>query len=196
MADSVEQYLEKHADWEPQIRELRELLLDVGLQETIKWGAPAYTLAGKNVIGIAAFKNHCALWFHQGAFLKENNALLHDPGKDGAKAMRQIRFGKGQEIKPELLRDYVLEAMQNQREGKVIKPTRGKPLEVPAELVAVLKDDPALKRSFEDLTPGKQREYADYISQARKEPTRLRRLEKIRPMIKDGQGLHDKYRPS
>ncbi|MDT0687112.1 DUF1801 domain-containing protein [Autumnicola psychrophila] len=37
----------------------------------MKWGAPVYTLEGKNVIGLAAFKNHCAMWFFNGASLKE-----------------------------------------------------------------------------------------------------------------------------
>lgn len=194
MAKSVEEYLTKHSGWEPHLIQLRELLLSSGLEETVKWGAPAYTLNGKNVVGIAAFNNHCALWFHQGALLKEHTALLHNPGKDGPKAMRQVRFGKGQEINPDLLRGYVLEAMQNQREGRVIKPAQGKTLEMPAELLAAMDEDESLKQKFENLTPGRQREYAQHIAEAKRETTKLKRLEKIKPMIKDGKGLYDKYK--
>ena len=50
------------------------------------------------------------------------------------------------------------------------------------------------KASFDKLTKGKQREYADYIAEAKREETKVKRLEKILPMIKEGKGLHDKYR--
>jgi uncharacterized protein YdeI (YjbR/CyaY-like superfamily) len=44
------------------------------------------------------------------------------------------------------------------------------------------------------LTPGKQREYAEYITEAKKDETKLKRIEKIIPMIKAGIGLNDKYK--
>jgi hypothetical protein len=47
---------------------------------------------------------------------------------------------------------------------------------------------------FSQLTKGKQREYADYITDAKREETRIKRLEKILPLIKTGKGLYDKYR--
>jgi len=49
-------------------------------------------------------------------------------------------------------------------------------------------------QGFNTLTPGKQREYADYIASAKREETRSKRLEKIIPMIAARQGLHDRYR--
>ncbi len=48
--------------------------------------------------------------------------------------------------------------------------------------------------SFKALTPGKQREYCSYVADAKREATKLTRIEKITPMILNGVGLHDKYK--
>ena len=191
----VEQYIEKHPKWEVQLTELRQMLLSTGLTETIKWGAPAYTLNGKNVVGLSGFKNHYGLWFFQGALLKENTALLVNAQEEKTKAMRQMRFEEGDELNCEVVRKYVLEAIQNQKEGKEIRIDRTeKELVVPAELEAAFEADPSLKAAFDNLTPGKQREYATYISEAKREATRLQRMQKSIPMIREGRGLYDKYK--
>lgn len=126
---SVHEYIQIHPGWEEEITSLREMLRSTELKETIKWGGPVYTVNGKNVIGIGAFKNHCALWFFQGALLKENTALLQNAQKGKTKALRQVRFDKGDELPVEILRKYALEAIQNQKEGKEIKPARDKEVE-------------------------------------------------------------------
>ena len=191
---SVDEYIQIHPGWEEEITSLREMLRSTELKETIKWGGPVYTVNGKNVIGIGAFKNHCALWFFQGALLKENTALLQNAQEGKTKALRQIRFEKGDEIPANSLRKYALEAIQNQKEGKEIKPARDKEVEIPSLLETAFENDSNLKKAFFELTPGKQREYCEYISEAKREATKLSRLEKITPMIKAGQGLHDKYK--
>ena len=191
---SVQEYIETHPTWEKELESLRAIMQNTELEECIKWGAPVYALEGKNVAGIAAFKNHCALWFFNGALLKENTLSLHNAQEGKTKALRQIRFEKGDKIEPEILQKYVLEAIQIQREGKEIKPVPSKELVVPSELKAAFREDKDLEKSFQQLTKGKQREYADYISQAKRETTKQSRLEKIKPMIKNGEGLHDKYK--
>lgn len=191
---SVQEYIETHPTWEKELESLRAIMQNTELEECIKWGAPVYALEGKNVAGIAAFKNHCALWFFNGALLKENTLSLHNAQEGKTKALRQIRFEKGDKIEPEILQKYVLEAIQIQREGKEIKPVPSKELVVPSELKVAFREDKDLEKSFQQLTKGKQREYADYISQAKRETTKQSRLEKIKPMIKNGEGLHDKYK--
>jgi uncharacterized protein YdeI (YjbR/CyaY-like superfamily) len=54
--------------------------------------------------------------------------------------------------------------------------------------------DKTFKAAYNNLTPGKQREYAAYVSEAKREATQLSRITKIIPMIKEGKGLHDKYK--
>ena len=78
--------------------------------------------------------------------------------------------------------------------GQEIKPQRKKSLAMPCELQQALADNKRAKNSFEQLTPGKQREYAEYISTAKREETKLKRIDKILPMIIAKKGLNDKYR--
>lgn len=191
---SVDEYIKTHNSWEKELQALRAVLQDTELEECIKWGTPVYTLNGKNVVGMAAFKNHCALWFFYGALLKENTALLYNAQEGKTKALRQIRFRKEDKIRPEILQKYIAEAIQNQREGKEIKPVVLKKLLLPPELKDAFKADKGLEKSFLQLTKGKQREYANYIAEAKREAKKRSRLEKIKPMIKNGEGLHDKYK--
>ena len=191
---NAEEYISCHEYWEEELRQLHEMIMSTDLKSEIKWGAPVYTLDGKNVVGLGAFKNHFGIWFFNGALLKENTALLVNAQEGKTKALRQIRFEKGDEINTSQLLPYIKEAIQNQREGKEIKPDTRKELILPPELSNAFKKDPELEKSFEKLTPGKQREYADHVSEAKREQTRLNRLDKIIPMIKNGVGLNDKYK--
>lgn len=50
------------------------------------------------------------------------------------------------------------------------------------------------KKAFDALSPGKRREYADHVAEAKRDDTKARRVEKILPMIRSGVGLHDRYR--
>lgn len=185
-------YLEKHPKWEKQMRELHDLFLENGLKETIKWGAPAYTFNNKNVLGLVGFKHHLGIWIYNGALLKKNTKLLVNPNE--AKAMRQIRFEEREKIPLMEIRKYVEEAIQLQKEGKEIKPEKNKSFEIPDELEKAIKADKELKSAFASLTRGKQREYAEHIAGAKREETRLSRLEKAIPLIKEGKGLYDKYK--
>lgn len=172
---------------------LRSIMRDTEMEETIKWGAPVYTVNGKNVIGLGAFKNHCGVWFFNGVFLTDPNKVLVN-AQEGTKSLRQLRFESYGEIDPVIVRKYVDEAIQNQKDGKEVKPTTAKKkLNIPAELNDAL-NQPQLQHAFSNLTLGRQREYADYVSSAKQEKTRLSRVEKITPMILAGKGLNDKYR--
>ncbi len=192
---NVEEYINTHSNWENELRELHEMMLTTDLKPGIKWGGPVYMINGKNVLGIGAFKNHYGIWFFNGALLKENTALLMNAQEGKTKALRQIRFEKGDELNTSLLLPYVKEAIQNQKDGKIIpKAAVKKDIEIPYELASAFKNDGELKKFFQALPPGCKREYVDYLVEAKKEETRQRRLKKIIPMIKDKKGLHDKYK--
>lgn len=191
---SFEEYAEKHQKWKEQLQQLRELLLSTELKETIKWGAPTYVLNNKNVVGLGAFKNHCALWFFNGAFLQKNTELLVNAQEEKTKALRQIRFEENDQLQLSVLKKYVEEAIQLQKAGKEIKPRKSKPIEIPTELEKAFKNDASLKSAFEKFTKGKQREFTEHIANAKREATRISRLQKCIPMMKAGIGLNDKYR--
>mgnify|MGYP003706670247 FL=1 len=190
-ANSVEGYIEQ-SEWKEELILLRKLILETSLEETIKWGAPCYTLNGKNVLGLASFKSYVGLWFHNGVFLKDSADRLIQ-ASDKTKALRQWRFHNLKEINPDEVRLYILEAIQNQELGKEIKST-STPLSIPQELNLILKNNSQLKFAFEELSSGKQKEYAEYISIAKRLETKNSRCEKIIPMILSGIGLNDQYR--
>lgn len=191
-AKTVEEYIEG-SQWGDEIQILREILLGTDLKECVKWGAPHYTINNKNVVGIAGFKEHFALWFHQGVFLQDTYNVLMNAGEGVTKGLRQWRFKSREEIDKERILEYTLEAIENQRRGLEIKPETKK-VPMPMELDRELKANRPLKEAFDALSPGKRKEYAEYVGSAKQEKTRLSRLQKCVPMILAGTGLNDKYR--
>ncbi|MBD78747.1 MAG: hypothetical protein CL840_07495 [Crocinitomicaceae bacterium] len=194
-AKNADEFYSRSNEWSETLNLLREVLCSFNeLEETIKWGVPAYILSGKICIGVAAFKNYAALWFHQGALLEDKANVLVNAQEGKTKALRQWRFPSIDAVDKELIKNYVAEAIANQKAGREIKPSPKKEVAIPAELSAAFKLDKDLKSSFEQLSKSCQREYLEYIGEAKKEETRLRRLEKCIPMILEGKGVYDKYK--
>ncbi len=188
----VDEYINKHVLFSKKLSELRKIILSTKLEETIKWNFPVYTLNNKNILSIGAFKNHIGIWFFQGALLKDEHHVLQN-AQEKTKAMRQWRFDNDSKIENELLLSYIEEAIINEKKGLKIKPTK-KPLVIPQELKQVFRENSNLSNIFDALTLSKKREFADYISEAKREATKVKRIEKIVPMIINNIGLHDKYK--
>ena len=112
------------------------------------------------------------------------------------KALRQWRFNSVKEIESDLktIKQYLEEAILNQKQGKEIKPERKKPFNIPKELYDIIKKDNKVKECFNSLSLSKQIDYCNYISEAKRKTTKISRLEKIVPMILKIIGLNDKYR--
>lgn len=89
---------------------------------------------------------------------------------------------------------YIREAIEIEKKGLKIKPEKHRSIPVSELLNKELEKNADLKKSFENLTSGRQKEYALYINDARRETTRLSRIEKIKPLILKGFGLNEKYK--
>ena len=188
----VDAYLKRNERWQAEMTALRALLLDCPLSEDLKWGVPCYTLDGKNVVLIHAFKEYCALLFHKGALMKDPDGVLIQQ-TDNVQSARQIRFTSLDEIHrmQNLLRSYVHEAIEVEKAGlKVVHKTVAE-FAMPEEFKAALAADDTLKSAFEALTPGRQRGYLLHFSSAKQSATRESRIEKCRPKIMAGKGLDD-----
>ena len=192
-AKKIDAYIEKHEKWKDQLVTIRDILNASELVEVVKWGSPSYTLDSNILISLVGFKNHCAVWFHQGVFLEDAKSVLINAQEGTTKGMRQLRMEEGGQINKTLVKAYVIETIANHRAGKKIA-TAKKKLKMSAELDAALEKNTKLKAAFNTLTPGKQREYADHIASAKQEKTRITRMEKAAPLILQGVGLHDKYK--
>ncbi|UOB16990.1 YdeI/OmpD-associated family protein [Abyssalbus ytuae] len=190
----VDDYIKAHGQWHNELTLLRNIFLQTEMEENIKWNSPVYSLNGKNIAGLAAFKNYVGIWFFQGVFLKDNKKVLVNAQENKTAALRQWRFQSVNDIDEKLVKSYLKEAIQNQKEGKELKPQKKKPLIIPTELQQAFKADKKLKTAFDAFTLSRQREFTDYITEAKRQATKISRLEKIKPMILTGTGLHDKYR--
>jgi len=163
---TVEEFITKQAQWKEALIYLRKVLLETELVETIKWGIPVYTVDGKNVVGMGSFKAYIYMWFFQGLFLSYPNKVLVNAQDGKTTGMRQLRFSSMEEIDDDAARLYVVEAIQNQKDGKEIKPDKKKTPIIPDALKAKFEQDANLKESFESLKLGKQRDYTEYFEMA------------------------------
>jgi len=193
---STEEYIAPHPHWIEELTLLTSIFNETELEGSIKWSAPVYTINGKNVAGLGAFKNHYGIWFFNGVFLSDPEKVLINAQEDKTKALRQMRFTKGDEIDKNLIKAYLLEAIENEKLGKKITPVRGqsKSVVIPEFLAEVLNENSELSRCFNELSPYKQKEYCEHIASGKRDATKESRLEKIKPMILSGIGLNDKYR--
>ena len=184
----------KTNNFQEELKSLKSIIKKTELKETIKWGTEVYMHKGKNVVGVIGFKNFFTLWFYNGVFLKDKENLLINASEGQTKALRQWRFSSKAEINEKLILEYIKEAIQNEEEGKVWKPQKVEAPPIPDLIAATLNKDKNLKSAFEKLTPYKQKEYIEHIDSAKREATRISRLEKSIPLILKGVGLHDQYR--
>lgn len=194
-SEQVEAYIDKHGEnWKgPILCHLRSILLRTDAEECVKWGAPTYANRG-NVFSFAAFKNHVALWFYEGVFLRdEAGVLITSDGK--AKGLRQWRFFEGDEVNEELVFEYAMEAIENMKAGKKLPPTRvSDAVELHPLFQKALDEDERAKENFEALTLGQRNEYANHIGSAKREATVLKRIETSLDYIRKGLDLNHKYR--
>jgi len=194
MAKTPEDYIAQQSELNQAILEqLIAILCNSELEEKMKWGIPTYCLKNKNVVGIGGFKGYAGLWFFNGSFLKDESKVLINAQEGKTKGMRQWRFESVEAIDKLLIQKYLLEAIQNQKEGKELQPEK-KPLLLPDELKEAMASDAQLSEQFEQLKLTLKREFAEYIADAKRAETKQTRLSKIIPMIKQGIGLNDKYR--
>lgn len=179
--------------WPHELVLLREIVLECGLNEELKWGAPCYTFQEKNVAMIAAFKDHCVLSFFKGVLLNDPDHLLEKPGQNTQSA-RIIKFTSADQINSKInnLKAYIFEAIEVEKAGLKPKFPQKDTLEYPEELQEMLSKDTAFLNAFEALTPGRKRGYILHFSQPKQAATKISRIEKCIPKIFAGKGLNDR----
>lgn len=179
--------------WEEELLLLKSIIEKTELEETIKWGGPVYVYNKKNVIGIGGFKDYFTIWFFNGVFLKDEKKKLINAQEDKTKSLRQWRFTSKEEVNEKEVLEYIAEAIENEKQGKIIKPAKKEPI-VSELLQKEMDNNPALAEAFQRFSPYKQYEFLEYIETAKQEKTKISRIEKVIPMILGNIGLNDKYR--
>ena len=188
----VDFFFTKAKAWQKEYALLRDICLSTELEEELKWGVPCYTFDKKNVVLIHGFKEYCALLFHKGALIKDKPGHLIQQ-TENVQAARQLRFTSVADIKKHntVIKEYIQQAIQLEKEGIQVPLKKTAEFSMPEEFSAQLKTNPKLKKAFEALTPGRQRGYLLFFSQAKQAKTREARVEKYIPHILAGKGIDD-----
>ncbi|MDA9555608.1 DUF1801 domain-containing protein [Pelobium sp.] len=179
-------------NWREELEMLRQIVLETGLKEEVKWGTPVYTHKRKNIVSISALKESANISFFKGVLLTNKHKILQQQGN--LQSDRIIKFTNIKDIEKikDILKAYVLEAIAIEESGKKVE-FKNNPEPIPDELIEVFEQDPAFKKAFYALTAGRQRGYIIHFSQPKQSQTRIGRIEKCKEQIFKGIGLNDKY---
>ena len=173
MNPRVDFFFNKAENWQKEFELLRSIILDCGLTEELKWGAPCYTYQENNIVLIHGFKDYCAILFFKGALLNDANGILVQQ-TENVQSARQVRFANAREIvnlEP-VLKAYIYEAIEVGKAGLKVNLKKTTEYSIPEEFQNKLDKNPPLKAAFEALTPGRQRGYLLFFSAPKQSRTR------------------------
>ncbi len=159
-------------------------------EETLKWGMPAFMYKGEILASMAAFKQHATFGFWRGSeVLGDGQAKLDAMGQFGR--LRSVADLPD----PETLRDLIGRAMELTEAG--VKPVRNKTVKaelvVPEDLQAALQQNKAAAATFAAFPPSCRREYAEWVSEAKRPETRAKRIAQAVEWMAEGKRRHWKY---
>lgn len=190
----VDAYIEKSADFaRPILKHLRALvhLACPDVEETWKWSFPFFMYKGM-LCHMAAFKAHCTFGFWH----REVRESIGD-GKS-ADAMGQLgRITKREDLpKDAVLKQYIKQAMALNEQG--IKSPKASvepkaPVKMPANMKAALQGNPKARANFEKFSPSQQREYIEWIAEAKREETAAKRIATMLEWVARGKSRNWKY---
>jgi len=190
----IDAYIAKSADFaKPILKHLRELVHQgcPDVEETVKWSAPHFDCSGGPLAGMAAFKAHCAFGFWKGSLIV--------PGSSDAMG----QFGRITKLSDlpndKVVLGYVRKAARLNEEGvKVPRPLKHakRDIPMPPELARALRKSPKARATFEGFSPSHKRDYLEWITEAKGEETRKKRLSTAIEWMAEGKPRNWKYMKS
>ncbi|CAN5593978.1 YdeI family protein [soil metagenome] len=194
----IDAYIEKSAEFaKPVLQHIRKLVHKAcpGIEENIKWSMPFFDYKGASVCNMASFKQHCSFGFWKAALMKDPEGIFNKEGKNAMGQFDRIISLKDLPA-DKILIAYIKEAaMLNEAGIKMpAKPKAAvKEIPVPEELTAALKKNKKAQAVFEKFPPSHKKEYIQWISEAKTEPTRDKRIAAAIEWIAEGKGRNWKY---
>jgi len=196
----VDAYIEKTAPFaQPILSHLRELMHKAcpRATESVKWGMPFFIQQGVILCHMAAFKRHCAFGF----WGSEMKKILAKDGFKSSDAMgTQGRITSLKDLPADkILLSYMSQAAglveSGERKKSIDRPKKsvGRTVRVPAELVAALKKNKLAAKAFASFSPSCKREYAEWITEAKRPEAKQKRLNQSIDWIAQGKTRHWKY---
>ncbi len=193
----IDEYIHKAQPFaQPILTHLRELVHKAcpEVEEKVKWGMPFFDYKGP-MCHMASFKQHAVFGFWKAALMKDKDLM------EMAKSeVAMGHLGKLTSLKDlpsnKQLTAYIQEAMQLNEEGVKLPPKKksaAAPIEVPAEMITALKRNKAAKATFDAFSNSHRKEYIQWITEAKTEATREKRLEQAVEMMAEGKSRNWKY---
>ena len=190
----VDAYIARSADFaRPILTHIRAVVHEAcpEVEETMKWSMPHFDYKGM-MCGMAAFKQHCTFGFWKGS-------LVVDGDRKDVDGMGQFgRLEKVTDLPPKkTLVAYIKKAKQLNDDGVKaphIAKRKAKPeIEVPDYFRAALKKNKKAQAAFDAFSPSHRREYVEWVTEAKTETTRLKRMETAIEWISEGKSRNWKY---
>ncbi len=163
--------------------------------EEFKWGFPNFTYKGQILCFMASFKQHVSCGFWLGPIMDDPDNILQERGESSMGNFGKIRSVDDLPESKTFIR-YIHHAMDLIDQGKKLptkKASEKKQLEVPAELVAALKENAKARSTFDNFSYTNQKEYAEWISEAKREETKQKRLAQAIEWMAEGKPKNWKY---
>lgn len=191
ITEQINEYIAEHPEWQRKLLvRMRQLIhsTDATVEETWKWNAPHFDHEGI-MIGLQAFKEHIAVWFHKGSLIKDPKKLFEKLPKGEEKGMRSYKLFEGDALNEAAFVDLVKQAVALNLKGTKLtdaKPAR-KALEVPEDLQQVLHKDPTAWANWESFNYTCKKEYIEWVTDAKQDETRKRRIAQALEKIREGE---------
>jgi uncharacterized protein YdeI (YjbR/CyaY-like superfamily) len=189
----IDQYIENLPSFSNEIcSTLRTIIhkTDVTIIEDWKWNIPIFH-TNKMICGFAAFKNHVSLTFFNGVEMSDQHHLFSFDCN--AQKTRTIKFEVNSKINKAHLLDYFKESFF-MKESNIKKKSEIKEIEIPELLKIALEKNKVAKTNFENMAFTYKKEYALHISNAKREATKISRLEKVISYLEQNIKMHEQYK--
>lgn len=190
--ENITAYIEKAT---PEFKEVMIALRSIlnhpkfEIKEDWKWNAPNFNNNGM-ICWLAFFKNHVGMNFFKGSLIKDKYNLFTHCGEE--KGNRQLKFSDINQIIPEQIEYYISQAVKlNQENIKIEKKVINTSL--PLDLETELNNNPKANVFFESLAPSYKRDYIQWITDAKREATRNKRLATTIEWLSEGKKKNWKY---
>jgi len=197
----IDTYIDKSMDFaKPILSHLRDVVHETCLdvEETMKWSFPHFMYKGRILCSMASFKKHCSFGFWMASSLQDSHGLLHT--STGNTGMGD--FGKLEKMEDlpsdKILSSYIRNAMSLNEMGIVTpKPPKKEEApakrEVPDDMMKAITQNKKALTVFEAFSPSKKYEYIEWITEAKTEATRSKRMATMLEWLAEGKSRMWKY---
>lgn len=197
----IDVYIDKSAEFaQPILKYFRSFVHKTcpEVEEKIKWGFPHFDYKGGPMCSMAAFKKHSAITFWKAALMKNGAELIKTAKSEAAMG----HLGKITSLKDlpsdKKLTAYIKEAMRLNEEGIKLSTKKNSAsvnkAELPDYFLKALNKNKKAQKCFESFPPSHKKEYLQWITEAKSELTRNKRLKIALEWMSEGKDKNWKYK--